>query len=71
MQTISTLSYNKEIDRFCIGTRDLHCGDCFEVKNGEEWEAVRIEYSDHWYLIGTKLNINDIYQNQIQVKINM
>lgn len=71
MLKVSTLSYNKEIDRYCIGTLDLHCGQCFEVNNNGQWESVRIEYSDHWYLIGTKLKIEDIYTEQIQVRIDM
>ena len=70
MSIISTLSYNREIDRYCIGTQDLHCGDCFEVKNGEKWESVRIEYgAKGWYLIGTDKAIEEIYSEQVQVRI--
>lgn len=71
MLKVSTLSYNQEIDRYCIGTRDLHCGDCFEFKNGEDWQSVRIEYSDKWYLVGTKTKIEDLYNEQIEVRIDM
>lgn len=71
MLKVSTLSYNKEIDRYCIGTIDLHCGNCFEILNGDMWESVRIEYSDHWYLIGTNKSIDEIYNEQTQVRIDM
>ena len=44
MEKFSTLSYNKEIDRYVIGTRQLHCGDCFQVKiENDVWKDVRIE----------------------------
>lgn len=43
MLKVSTLSYNKEVDRYCIGTLDLHCGQCFEIDNNGQWESVRIE----------------------------
>lgn len=43
MLKVSTLSYNKEVDRYCIGKLDLHCGQCFEIDNNGQWESVRIE----------------------------
>ena len=43
MLKVSTLSYNKEVDRYCIGTLDLHCGQCFEIDNNGQWQSVRIE----------------------------
>lgn len=36
--------------------RELHCGDCFELKVNGEWKEVRIEHSSGvqggWYLKG-------------------
>lgn len=32
--------------------RELHCGDCFDLKVGGDWFPVRIEHSAEWYLIG-------------------
>lgn len=45
--------YNPESTRYAIGERDLHCGDCFELRRGDAWMPVRIEHSqEDWYLIG-------------------
>lgn len=72
MLKISTLSYNQELDRYCIGTMDLHCGTCFEIENGGQWQSVRIEYNGKgWYLVGTDKSIDEIYHEQIQVRIDM
>lgn len=72
MLKISTLSYNKEIDRYCIGNIDLHCGTCFEVNINGQWEVVRIEYgAKGWYLVESKKTIEEIYNEQIQVRIDM
>ena len=30
----------------------LHCGECFDVLIGKEWEPTRIEMSEDWYLVG-------------------
>lgn len=53
------LRYNTDIERFCIGTYELHCGDCIEVcvtdmDNVQQWIPTRIEMSadDKWYLVG-------------------
>lgn len=40
--------------RYCIGIRELSCGDCFEIETSKNvWTEVRIEYDDTvgWYLI--------------------
>ena len=72
MLKTSTLSYNKELDRYVIGTKELHCGECFQIENEGDWLDVRIEMgANGWYLIGTKKNIQDIYNNQIPVRIDM
>ncbi len=72
MLKVSTLSYNKELDRYCIGTIDLHCGQCFQVDNNGEWQDVRIEMgAKGWYLIGATKSIDEIYNEQIQVRIDM
>ena len=72
MLKVSTLSYNKELDRYCIDTIDLHCGQCFQVDNNGEWQDVRIEMgAKGWYLIGATKSIDEIYNEQIQVRIDM
>lgn len=74
MEKFSTLSYNKEIDRYVIGTRQLHCGDCFQVKiENDVWKDVRIEKGTKkgWYLVGISKSIQEICDEQISVKIDM
>lgn len=45
--------YNPESTRYAIGERDLHCGDCFELRRGDAWVPVSIELSqEDWYLTG-------------------
>ena len=41
-------------NRWNVQGRDLHCGDCFQVKIDGAWHDVRIELSGAagWYLIG-------------------
>ena len=53
------LRYDTDIERFCLGTCELHCGDCLEVcvtdmDNVKQWIPTRIEMSsdDKWYLVG-------------------
>lgn len=62
------LFYNSQFDRIDIQFDDhstyggLHCGDCFEIREGYKWSPVRIELgSDWWYLEDEnehKLDIN-------------
>ena len=56
---IAQLIYDQESDRLSFDGEDLHCGECLEVMvcnglNGDqaEWIATRLEYNDHWYLVG-------------------
>lgn len=45
--------FNGESGRYELCGRELHCGDCFEVRVGGEWREVRIEHCDRgWYLVG-------------------
>jgi hypothetical protein len=45
------------LDRFVLDGRELHCGDCFQVKVNGEWHDARIElFGDPgnmaaWYLV--------------------
>lgn len=39
-------------ERCSIGDRDLHCGDCFQLKMPAGVIDVRIELSDDWVLVG-------------------
>lgn len=32
----------------------LHCGECMDVLIGRRWIPTRIEFSEHWYLVGIK-----------------
>lgn len=51
------LSFEPETQRYLLGDRELHCGDCFQLKvSGRNdtcvWLDVRIEHSDgRFYLI--------------------
>ena len=38
-----------------------HCGQTFEVFDGEQWQATRIEMNLHqkWYLVGIKTDVLD------------
>ena len=61
------LVYDKASGRYDIrfGLDDyyggLHCGQCFEVFDGEQWRATRIEMNLHqkWYLVGIKTDVLD------------
>ena len=51
---IARLEFDPGSNRWEIGDRELHCGDCFHIYdgNGEHPMPVRIEHaSDGWYLI--------------------
>jgi hypothetical protein len=49
-----TLRFDERSQRMAIGDKELHCGDCFHIKNRGRWHSVRIEHSSHvgWYLCG-------------------
>ncbi|MDE2100718.1 MAG: DUF5348 domain-containing protein [Patescibacteria group bacterium] len=45
--------------RFVLQGKELHCGDCFQIKIGPAWHDVRIEHGGSspnpigkWYLVG-------------------
>lgn len=60
----SEFFYHSESRRMAIGephpdfgrefARELHCGECFQLRVGSQWHDVRIEHSSGcgWYLIG-------------------
>lgn len=59
------ITYNHANGRYCIGDRELHCGNCFEILvhdpclDCDRWKSVRIEATygkdypnrEGWYLI--------------------
>jgi len=56
---MKTLQFAFDSGRYAIGDRELHCGDCFQIKLDGKWRDVRIEHSSRikpphsgWYLIG-------------------
>lgn len=59
---VCDLKYNYDLKRWGIFDRNewrwidegLHCGDCFTILNREGKVDVRIEFSDDWYIVGTK-----------------
>lgn len=48
------LQYDREIRRWCLDGRDLHCGDGLVVQVGGRWLPVRVELDDRhgWLLYG-------------------
>lgn len=38
----------------------LHCGECFEVFVSGQWQPVRIEKYDDWYLVGLKTELQGL-----------
>jgi hypothetical protein len=38
----------------------LHCGECVEIYINGEWVVDRLEYSDEWYLVNSKLKGNSL-----------
>ena len=47
------LDFDRASGRFMMGDRELHCGDCLQVKVHDVWIHTRIEHSsDGWYLHG-------------------
>lgn len=59
--TVGRLGYNVDNDRYGVLVMDLwkveglHCGDTFEIWLDGKWKAERIEMSDQWYLVYSKL----------------
>ena len=48
------LRYDREIDRWILAGRDLHCGDGLEVRVATCWVPVRMEHHDwHGWLLYT------------------
>lgn len=45
--------YDEGSHRFVLQGKELHCGDCFQVRIGETWHDVRIEMSGPWDKIGS------------------
>ena len=58
---IGFLGYNLDNDRFGILSMDLwvddglHCGQCVEICLNGVWVSDRLEFSDEWYLVNSKL----------------
>ena len=48
------LNFDPDSSRYVLDGRDLHCGDCFQVRLDQAWVDTRIELSgrDGWYLYG-------------------
>ena len=48
----------------------LHCGQCFEVFDGEQWRATRIEMNLHqkWYLVGINTDVLDGLQVRSKIR---
>ena len=46
------LTFDPDSGRYVLGGRELHCGDCFQVRVNGEWVDTRIELSggSDWYL---------------------
>ncbi len=46
------LQYDREIQRWCLGGRDLHCGDGLVVQVASCWLPVRVELDNRhgWVL---------------------
>ena len=74
-KAIGYLGYNQENDRYgilymdCWEDTGLHCGEVVEVLVNDEWIQDRIEFSDDWYLVYSKLKGNDL--EHLQVKFEM
>jgi len=54
---MSRFIYNGPESRCTLGERELHCGDCFEIRDeAGQWHHTRIEHTlsldCRWYLIG-------------------
>lgn len=51
-------------------TGGLHCGQGFEVFDGEQWRATRIEMNLHqkWYLVGIKTDVLDGLQVRSKIR---
>ncbi len=46
------LRYDRELRRWCLDGRDLHCGDGLTVQVGGRWLPVRVELDDrHGWLL--------------------
>jgi len=62
------LWFNHSADRWAIGQRDLHCGDCFQIHNRETgaWADTRIEMSrKQWYLVDLSPSLPDHYAGEL------
>lgn len=66
-----TLVLNRVTNRYSISFDNgecfgLHCGDSFECSPElSEWQSVRIEYNDDWYLIDSDDNKITVWENMI------
>lgn len=67
---LRSLRFDNQSGRWCIGERELHCGDCFELYpdcNGLPPIPVRIEHaSAGWYLI-TPYGITQLSQRKAEL----
>lgn len=42
------ITFNEATKRYEIDGQGLHCGNCIDIWDGENWLSCRIEYSDNW-----------------------
>ena len=67
-----TLIYDPCLDRMDIRfglnayLGGLHCGECFDVWTGSQWEATRIERGEDWYLDG--IAIQNLVGLRVRIK---
>ncbi len=60
------LIYDYETERYDIrfGLEDyyggLHCGECFDVFINGAWKSTRIEFSNDWYLVSIKTDLQGL-----------
>ena len=52
--TYSSSNYTRQVNE-CRELYSLHCGDVKKVKIDGNFVELRMEYSDRWYLFGTKV----------------
>ena len=52
LEPVELFAYRGKDERCRLGTRDLQCGDCFQLLEDGKLVYTRIEHSTDWYLVG-------------------